>query len=107
MAGKIEAKLTELGIELSAGMPPIANYVPYVVTGNRAVISGQVPAVDGKIAIVGKLGAELSVERGQEAARLCFVNLLAHLRRACGGELDRVVRVVRLGGFIASTASFT
>ena len=88
-------------------MPPIANYVPYVVTGNIVVVSGQVPAVDGKIAVTGKVGDGLSVEQGQQAARLCLTNVLTHLRAACGGDLDRVRRVVRLGGFIASPPGFT
>ena len=83
-------------------MAPIANYVPYVVTGDLVVVSGQVPAVDGKVAFTGKVGEDVSVEQGQHAARLCFINVLAHLRAACGGDLDRVRRVVRLGGFIAS-----
>ena len=107
MSGKIDAKLAELGIALPSAMPPMANYVPYVVTGNLVVVSGQVPAIDGKIAIIGKVGIELPVEKGQEAARLCFTNVLTHLRAACGGDLDRVKRVVRLGGFIASPPEFT
>ena len=90
MAGRIEAKLAELGITLPRPMPPIANYVPYVVTGNLVVVSGQVPAVDGKIAITGKVGWGVSIDQGKEAARLCFINVLVHLKAACGGDLDRV-----------------
>ncbi len=107
MAGLIEAKLAELGITLPQPMPPIATYVPYVITGNLVVISGQVPAVDGKVSVIGKLGDSVSIEDGQRAAQRCFINVLAHLKIAAGGDLDRVRRVVRLGGFIASTASFT
>ena len=107
MSGRIEAKLAELGVTLPSAMPPIANYVPYVVTGNLVVVSGQVPAVDGKIAVTGKVGDGLSVEQGQHAARLCLTNVLTHLKAACGGDLDRVRRVVRLGGFIASPPGFT
>ena len=103
----IDARLAELGITLPTAMAPVANYVPYVVTGNLVVVSGQVPAVDGKVAVVGKVGAEVSVEQGQHAARLCFTNVLTHLRAACGGDLSRVKRVVRLGGFIASPPEFT
>ena len=103
----IDARLAQLGIDLPTAMAPLANYVPYVVTGNLVVVSGQLPAVDGKVAVVGKLGAEVSVEQGREAARLCFANVLTHLRAACGGDLGRVRRVVRLGGFIASPPSFT
>ena len=107
MAGQIEMKLAELGITLPRPMAPVANYVPYVQTGNLVVVSGQVPAVDGKIAITGKLGYGVSAERGKEAARLCFINVLVHLKAACGGDLDRVKRVVRLGGFIASPSEFS
>jgi enamine deaminase RidA (YjgF/YER057c/UK114 family) len=107
MAGRIEAKLAELDITLPRPMPPIANYVPYAVTGNRVVVSGQVPAVDGRIAVTGKVGNGLSIDQGREAARLCFINLLVHLKAACGGDLDRVKRVVRLGGFVASPPEFT
>ncbi|HTC09185.1 MAG TPA: RidA family protein [Acetobacteraceae bacterium] len=107
MAGRIEIKLAELGITLPHPMPPIANYVPYVRTGNLVVVSGQVPAVDGKVAITGKLGYAVSADRGKEAARLCFINVLVHLKAACGGDLDRVRRVVRLGGFIACAPEFT
>ena len=90
MTGRIETKLAELGIRLPRPMPPIANYVPYVVTGNLVVVSGQVPAVDGKVAITGKVGQGVSVEQGADAARLCFINVLVHLKAACGGDLDRV-----------------
>ena len=103
----IDAKLAELGITLPTAMPPVANYVPYVITGSLVVVSGQIPAVDGKIAVTGKVGDTVSVEQGQHAARLCFTNVLTHLRAACGGDLSRVRRVVRLGGFIASPPGFT
>lgn len=107
----IDTKLAELGIVLSTPMAPVANYLPYTVTGNLVVVSGQVPAVDGKIAVTGKIGGKvgvgLSVEQGQAAARLCFINVLIHLKAACGGDLGRVRRVVRLGGFIAAPAEFT
>ena len=103
----IDARLAELGIDLPTAMAPVANYVPYVVTGNLVVVSGQLPALDGKVAVVGKVGAEVSVEQAQQAARLCFTNVLTHLRAACGGDLGRVKRVVRLGGFIASPPEFT
>ena len=103
----VNARLAELGITLPPAMAPVANYVPYIITGNLVVISGQLPAVDGKVAVTGKVGAEVSVEQGQHAARLCFTNLLTQLRAACGGDLDRVKQVVRLGGFIAASPSFT
>src|ERR1700735_3093813 len=107
MAGQIAAKLAELGITLPSPMAPIANYVPYVQTGNLVIVSGQVPAIDGKIAITGKVSWGVSLDQGKEAARLCFINVLVHLKAACGGDLDRVRRVVRLGGFIASAPAFT
>lgn len=107
MLGRIETKLAELGIALPRPMPPVANYVPYVVTGNLVVISGQIPAIDGNVAITGKVSWGVSIDRGKEAARLCFINVLGHLKAACGGDLDRVRRVVRLGGFIAAPPEFT
>jgi enamine deaminase RidA (YjgF/YER057c/UK114 family) len=107
MAGRIDARLQELGVTLPTPMPPIANYVPFVITGDLVVISGQVPAVDGKIAITGRITQGVSIEQGQAAARQCFINVLAHLRVALGGDLDRVRQVVRLGGFIAAPAEFT
>ncbi len=107
MAGRIDARLAELGIVLPAPTVPIANYVPFVVTGKLAVVSGQVPVREGKLTHIGKLGAGIDLAEGQAAARQCLLNVLAHLRTACGGDLDRVRRVVRLGGFIAATAEFT
>jgi enamine deaminase RidA (YjgF/YER057c/UK114 family) len=106
MAGQVEAKLAELGITLPRPMQPIANYVPYVVTGNLVVVSGQVPAIDGKIAITGKVTWGVSLDQAKEAARLCFINVLVHLKAACDGDLDRVKRVVRLGGFVAGPSEF-
>ena len=105
--GRVDAKLAELGITLPQPMAPLANYVPFARAGNLVVVSGQVPARDGTIAYTGKVGEGVTVETGQEAARLCFINVLVHLKAACGGDLDRVVQVVRLGGFIASPPSFS
>ncbi|MDA8250067.1 MAG: RidA family protein [Rhodospirillales bacterium] len=107
MPGRIDARLAALGIHLPEPARPVANYLPFVVTGDLVVISGQVPAIDGKVAWTGKVGATVSVEDGVRAARQCFINLLAQLRAACDGDLDRVTRVVRLGGFIAAPAAFT
>ncbi len=103
----IAARLAELGLTLPTPMAPMANYVPFVRTGGLVVVSGQVPAVDGRIAVTGKLGEAVTVEQGQQAARLCLINVLAHLQVACGGDLDRVAQIVRLGGFIAALPSFT
>ncbi|HUA77870.1 MAG TPA: RidA family protein [Acetobacteraceae bacterium] len=111
MPGRIDARLAELGIQLPPPMKPIANYVPWVITGNLVVISGQVPAIDGQIAFTGPISAELSAgvteREARQAARQCFINVLGHLKAACEGDLDRVRRVVRLGGYIASAPGFT
>lgn len=107
MAGRIAARLAELGIVLPDAQPPIATYVPYVITGRVVVVSGQLPMRDGKLVASGKLGGGVSIEDGVAAARQCLLNVLAHLRNACEGDLDRVARVVRLGGFIACVPEFT
>ena len=107
MSGKIDARLKELGIELPQATAPVANYVPYTIAGNLVVVSGQVTLWAGKVEYVGKLGREIGVEDGQKAARLCALNILTHLKTACGGDLDRVKRVVRLGGFVNCTPDFT
>jgi len=105
MAGKIEKKLAELGITLPAPPAPVANYVPTVRSGNLLFCAGQVSASPGGEAIKGKLGAEISIERGQAAARLCAINLLAQAKAALG-DLDRISRCVRLGGFINAVPTF-
>ncbi|MGP1254669.1 MAG: RidA family protein [Kiloniellales bacterium] len=107
MAGSIDAKLKELGIEVPEPAAPVANYVPFVAVGNLVFISGQVPLVDGKPQYIGKVGSTFSVEDGQQAARICAINLIAQMRAAAGGDLDKVKRVVRLGGFVNSTPDFT
>jgi enamine deaminase RidA (YjgF/YER057c/UK114 family) len=107
--GQVEKKLSELGITLPTPAAPVANYVPFVRTGDLVVISGQICfGPDGKLADAhkGKLGAEVSPERGQEAARLCAINVLAQLKSAVG-DLDKVVRCVRLGGFINVVPTFS
>jgi enamine deaminase RidA (YjgF/YER057c/UK114 family) len=106
MAGEIDARLEELGIELPQAAAAVANYVPYVITGNLVFVSGQVTIENGAFKHLGKVGGELSVEEGQEAARLCALNIIAQLKAACGGDLDRVARIVKLGGFVNSTPDF-
>jgi enamine deaminase RidA (YjgF/YER057c/UK114 family) len=106
MAGRIEARLQELGIALPAAAAPLANYVGSNVAGSLVVVSGQLPLQDGRIACTGKVGAGVTPEAAQAAARLCFINVVAQLKAACG-DLDRVKRVVRLGGFIAAGPEFT
>ena len=107
MAGKIDKRLKELGIALPEPAAPVANYVATVKTGKLIFVSGQVPVVAGEFKYVGKLGAGLSVEDGQAAARLCGINILAQLKLALDGDLDRVSRVVKLGGFVNSAPDFT
>jgi enamine deaminase RidA (YjgF/YER057c/UK114 family) len=106
MTGTVESKLKELGITLKEAPAPVANYVPSVRTGNMLVVSGQLCFDgEGKLAAIGRLGGGVSIEDGQKAARACAVNLLAQVKAALG-DLDRVVRVVRLGGFINSAPGF-
>src|ERR1700722_20702272 len=107
MSGRIEARLTELGIELPQATVPVANYVPFTISGSLVVVSGQVSVRNGKPEFVGRLGAGSSLADGQQAAKLCGLNILAHLNVACGGDLDRVKRVLRLGGFVNCTPEFT
>ena len=100
-----EAKLAELGVSLPDAPAPAANYVPYVQVGDTVYVSGQVSGDDAGF-IVGKLGDGMSVEDGAAAARTCAISLLAQVKKACGGDLDRLVRVVKLTGFVNSTADF-
>lgn len=104
--GRVDARLQELGISLPTPPAPVASYVPYVVAGNLVYVSGQV-SVDASGGIKGKLGDAIEVEEGQAAARLCALNLLAQVKAACDGDLDRVKRVVKLGGFVNVTADFS
>src|ERR1044071_9061319 len=107
MSGKIEARLKELGIELPEPTAPLANYVPFTVAGNLVFIAGQICQWNGERRHVGKLGAGIGIADGRDAARLCALNIIAHLRVACGGDLDRVRRVVQLRGFVNCTPEFT
>lgn len=103
----IEQRLAALDIVLPSPAAPAGNYVPFVIVGNLVHVAGQLPRRDGEIQVVGKLGAEVDIARGQEAARWCALNALTHLRTACGGDLDRVVRCVRLTGYVNCTPDFT
>lgn len=105
MAGRVDARLAELGIKLPDPTPAWANYVSYVASGNLVFVSGQLSQL-GAEKYQGKLGAELSVEDGYRAARICAINLLSHLKVACGGDLDRVVRCIEVGGFVNSAPQF-
>lgn len=99
-------RLAELGITLPAAAIPVASYVPVVIEGNMLFVSGQLPVRDGHM-VKGHLGREVSVEEGARAAELCALNILAQVSAALDGHLDRVARVVKLGGFVACTADFT
>ncbi len=106
MSGKIDARMKELGITLPAPGEPAGNYVGFVVTGNLAFLSGQVPQENGVRKFIGKLGREFAVEEGQKAAELASLNMLARLKAACNGDLDRVVRCVKIVGFVNAVPEF-
>ena len=106
MSGSIDERLRQLGIELPAAAAPAANYVPYVITGSLLSISGQLPMKDGTLGWKGQVGGAVSVEDGQAAARQCAINIIAQARAALEGDLDRVARIVRLGGFVSCGADF-
>ena len=107
MAGKIDAQIKSLGLNLPTASAPVANYVPYVRTGNLVFVSGQIPQLDGTAQYVGLVGEQISPEDAYEAAKLCGLNLIAQVKGACGGDLDRVTRVVKLTGFVAAGPHFT
>jgi enamine deaminase RidA (YjgF/YER057c/UK114 family) len=99
-------RLSDLGVTLPETPAPVANYVPFTQVGNLVHVSGQIPVhADGMV--TGKVGRDLDAAAGAEAARLCAINLLAQVKAACGGDLDRLVRVVKLVGFVNSTDDFT
>lgn len=103
---KIARRLAELGLEIPSPASPVANYVPYVVSGNMLYISGQVSAAANGVQ-KGKLGADLTIEQGAAAARICAINLIAQMKAALAGDLDRVRRIVKLTGFVNCTPDFT
>ncbi len=105
MANEIDARLSELGITLPTPAAPAANYVPVVVTGNLAFVSGQVPMTPEGVKFVGKVGREFSVEEGRQAARICAINLLAALKASLG-DLGKIVRFVKLVGFVNADPDF-
>ena len=106
MPANIDARLAELGIELPKAAAPAGAYVPFVKSGNLVFVAGQITLWNGEVRHRGRLGDNMSVDEGYVAARMCGLNLIAQVREACGGNLDRVSRVVRLGGFVQSTANF-
>ncbi len=105
MSGKIETRLAELGVTLPQAPAPAANYVPFVISGDLVFVSGQISQDESGL-IKGRLGDQLGVEEGARAAKTCAISLLAQLRAACDGDLDRLDRVVKLTGFVNSSADF-
>ncbi len=103
--GQFESKLAELGVTLPEAPAPAANYVPYVQVGDTLYVSGQISKDDGGL-IVGKLGDDMDTPAGAEAAKVCAISLLAQVKAACGGDLDRLVRVIKLTGFVNSTVDY-
>ena len=106
MSSAIEQRLAAHGLELPDAPAPAANYVPYTISGKLLFVAGQLPFQGGQVAVAGRLGADVSLEQGQEAARLCALNLLAQAKAACGGDLSRLVRCLKLGGFVSCTPEF-
>lgn len=104
--GAVDQKLSDLGIELPDPVAPVANYVPFVLSGKQVFFSGQI-SIGPEGLMTGRLGDDVSLEQGQAAARLCAINLIAQMKAACDGDLSTVKRVVRLGGFVSATADFT
>jgi enamine deaminase RidA (YjgF/YER057c/UK114 family) len=105
MAGAIEARLAALGIELPQAAAPAANYVPTTMFGGVLYVAGQIPMWNGERRFLGTLGDGVAIADGQAAARLCALNIIAQAKRALG-DLDRITQILRLGGFVASTAAF-
>jgi len=106
MTGKVESRLKDLGIQLPTPPAPVASYVPYVTSGNLVFISGQVTATPDGLKYVGTVGKEISVEDGKAAARLCAINLIAQVKAAAGGDLDRVRRCVKVTVFVNAVPGF-
>jgi enamine deaminase RidA (YjgF/YER057c/UK114 family) len=107
LTSAIERRLAGVGLSLPPAAAPAGSYVPYTISGKLLFVSGQLPIKDGKVAVTGRLGEGLGVERGQEAARLCALSLLAQAKAACGGDLDRLARCLKLGGFVGCAPGFT
>jgi enamine deaminase RidA (YjgF/YER057c/UK114 family) len=105
--GVVAARLKELGLELPLAVAPQANYIPFVRTGDLVFTAGQIPLKDGAVLFVGKLGRDISVEDAYQGARLCALNILTQVAAALDGDLDRVVRCVKLTGFVNSAPDFT
>lgn len=103
---KIEEKLKSLNIVIPSPLAPVANYVGFVKSGNQVFVSGQLPIENGELKYVGKVGSKISVEEAQKAARICAINIIAQIKLACEGNLERVVRCIKLGVFVNGDADF-
>jgi enamine deaminase RidA (YjgF/YER057c/UK114 family) len=107
MPGTVDKRLKELGISVPAAAAPVGNYAAWVRTGTLVFVSGQIPFVGGELTCKGRVGETISLEDAQKGARTCALNLVAQVKAACDGDLDRVTRVVKICGFVNSTADFT
>ncbi|MGI9464040.1 MAG: RidA family protein [Aestuariivirgaceae bacterium] len=105
--GQIDERLAELGVEIPTPAVPVANYLGWVRTGNLVFTAGQVTVKDGEFLHQGKVGAEISVGEAAEAAKLCAINIIAQVKQACDGDLDKVKRIVKLVGFVNGVPEFT
>ena len=100
MSSTVQDRLRALNITLPEAPMPVANYVPFQIAGDLVFVSGQLPIRDGAVVAVGKVGEALSWEQGRDAARLCMINIIAQMNRACDGDLDRIAQCIRIGGFV-------
>lgn len=103
----IETRLADMGITIPEPPAPVAAYVGHVIHNGIVTVSGQLPLAGGALTQTGLLGADVSIEEGAAAAQICAINILAQIKVACGGDLERIVQCIRLGGFVASTPDFT
>lgn len=107
MTRTVEQRLTDMGVSLPKPAAPAANYVPFVTSGKLIFVAGQITILNGKLEYLGKVGDTLSTEDGYKAARICAINLIAQVKKACLGDLEQVTQVVKLGGFVNCTPDFT
>ena len=107
MTEYVKDSLNRLGIDLPRPAVPAANYVPFIISSNLIFISGQIPVLNGEVKFLGRLGEFVTIDEGYQAARLCGINIIAQASVACKSDLDRIKRVVKLGGFVNSTNNFT
>ena len=107
MTGRVEDRLAKLEIDLPPPAAPAANYTPFIVSSNLIFISGQIPLLNGEVKFLGRLGESMTIDEGYQAARLCGINIIAQASVACKSDLERIKRIVKLGGFVNSTNKFT